>query len=112
MTVRNRNPLFALVAAVGAALAMPAMAQDTRAEPERQAQEQAAQARQGTAADASTSGNDQSWASLDTDGDGSISRAESQAHAGLARIFDAADADKDGKLTPDEYRAYTASQQK
>ena len=28
MTVRNRNPLFALVAVAGAVLAMPAMAQD------------------------------------------------------------------------------------
>ena len=45
-------------------------------------------------------------------GDGSISRAESQAHAGLAQVFDTADADKDGKLTPDEYRTYSASQQK
>ncbi len=37
-----------------------------------------------------------------------ISRAEAQAHAGLAQVFDDADADKDGKLSADEYRAYSA----
>jgi len=112
MTVRNRNPLFALVAAAGAVLAVPAFAQQTQPEPQTQ-QDPATQAQQGTAADAAAAASgDQSWESLDTDGDGAISRTEAQAHAGLASIFDAADADKDGKLTTDEYRAYTAAQQR
>ena len=43
----------------------------------------------------------------DTDGDGAISRAEAGKHAPrLAQKFDLIDANKDGKLTQDELRAY------
>jgi len=129
MSIRNRTPLFALVAIVGSALAAPVMAQDaqdqaaTAQAQAQQAQQSAAQA-QDAAADASASAAEassaaaqsgqggQSWASVDTDGDGSISKTESSANAGLAQVFDQADADKDGKLTVEEYRAFAATQQK
>jgi Ca2+-binding EF-hand superfamily protein len=43
----------------------------------------------------------------DTDGDGAISRAEAEKQAPrLAKKFDEIDANKDGKLTQDELRAY------
>ena len=43
----------------------------------------------------------------DTDGDGAISRAEADKNAPrLAKKFDQIDANKDGKLTQDELRAY------
>lgn len=43
---------------------------------------------------------------LDTDGDGQLSRAEMQAmHARQMQGFDAADANRDGKLDADEQRA-------
>ena len=43
----------------------------------------------------------------DTDGDGAISRAEAEKNAPrLAKKFDQIDANKDGKLTQDELRAY------
>jgi hypothetical protein len=43
----------------------------------------------------------------DTDGDGMISRAEAEKNAPrLAKRFDQIDANKDGKLTQDELRAY------
>ncbi len=43
----------------------------------------------------------------DADGDGAISRAEAVKHAPrLAKKFDQIDANKDGKLTQDELRAY------
>ncbi len=43
----------------------------------------------------------------DADGDGAISRAEAEKHAPrLAKKFDQIDANKDGKLTQDELRAY------
>jgi Ca2+-binding EF-hand superfamily protein len=46
----------------------------------------------------------------DTDGDGAISRAEAEKHAPrLAQKFDLIDANKDGKLTQDELRAYRDS---
>ncbi len=124
MTIRNRAPLFALAAIMGTALAMPAMAQDAKDQAAaaqasaQQAQSDAAQA-QDAAADASASaaqasaaanGGGQTWASVDTDGDGAISKTEATANAGLAQVFDAADADKDGKLTQEEYRAFAAKQ--
>ncbi|MDC6684876.1 EF-hand domain-containing protein, partial [Leclercia adecarboxylata] len=53
----------------------------------------------------------QTWASVDTDGNGTISKAEAQVNAGLAQVFDQADTNKDGELSPDEYKAYVAAQQ-
>ena len=125
MTIRNRKPLIALIVAAGSVLAIPAMAQ-TAQQSAAQAQTQAAQAQQSAAqasdaADAATgaaaqaqaqSGSGgQTWASVDTDGDGAISKTEAQVNAGLAQVFDQADSNKDGKLTQDEYKAYVAAQQ-
>ena len=42
---------------------------------------------------------------LDTDGDGTISKAEAAKMAGLAEGFDKADKNKDGKLDAGEYAA-------
>jgi len=126
MTTRTHKPLIALLLAAGAALSLPAMAQSAAQESAATAQAQAAQAQQaaaqaGAAADQASSaagqaaaqanGGGQTWASLDTDGNGTISKSEAQANAGLAQVFDQADANKDGELTPDEYKAYVQAQQ-
>ena len=125
MTIRNRKPLIALIFAAGSVLAIPAMAQSAQ-QSAAQAQNQAAQAQQaaaqagqaadsaaGAAAQASqqASGGGQTWASVDTDGNGTISKPEAQVNAGLAQVFDQADSNKDGELSPDEYKAYVAAQQ-
>lgn len=125
MTIRIRKPLIALIVAAGSVLAIPAMAQSAQ-QSAAQAQNQAAQAQQaaaqaGDAADAATgaaaqasqqaSGGGQTWASVDTDGNGTISKAEAQVNAGLAQVFEQADTNKDGELSPDEYKAYVAAQQ-
>ena len=125
MTIRNRKPLIALIVAAGSVLAIPAMAQSAQ-QSAAQAQNQAAQAQQaaaqagqaadsaaGAAAQASqqASGGGQTWASVDTDGNGTISKTEAQVNAGLAQVFDQADTNKDGELSPDEYKAYVAAQQ-
>lgn len=47
--------------------------------------------------------------SLDTDKDGSISKAEAAKMQGLVAKFDAADANKDGRLDQAEYAVATAS---
>lgn len=49
------------------------------------------------------------WADLDVDKDGSLSKAEVATVPALAQVFDAADADADGKLTADEYKAHAAA---
>ncbi|MGD6304044.1 EF-hand domain-containing protein [Xanthomonas citri pv. citri] len=107
MKNRNRTSLLAATAALAAALALPAMAQST-------SQDAAAQSgSSATAAQSSgaSSGGGQTWASVDTDSDGAISKQEAQVNAGLAKIFDQADGNTDGKLTPDEYKAFVAKQQ-
>ena len=84
----NRKP-FALLLAAGAVLTMPlAFAQDTT-----------------TSAD-----NQLTWADLDANGDGNLSRDEATAHSALAAVFDQADGDSDGQLTADEYRTFAAAQ--
>src|SRR6185312_3695844 len=47
--------------------------------------------------------------SLDTNGDGSLSRVEAQAHPGLARRFDEIDANHDGQLSREELMAFHAA---
>lgn len=87
---------FALLLAAGAVLTMPlAFAQDTT-----------------TSAGAQTgaSGNQLTWADLDANGDGNLSRDEATAHSALAAVFDQADGDGDGQLTADEYRTFAAAQ--
>lgn len=121
MTIRNRKPLIALIVAAGSVLAIPAMAQSAKQQAAHaqneaaQAQQAAAQADQATdaaaAASAQANGGGQTWASIDTDGNGTISKSEAQVNAGLAQVFDQADANKDGQLSADEYKAYVAAQQ-
>jgi len=125
MTIRNRKPLIALIVAAGSVLAIPAMAQSAKQQAAHaqneaaQAQQAAAQAGQAAdqatdaaaAASAQANGGGQTWASIDTDGNGTISKSESQVNAGLAQVFDQADANKDGQLSADEYKAYVAAQQ-
>jgi hypothetical protein len=52
-----------------------------------------------------------SWSELDGDHDGKLSKAEAAPVDALAQAFDTADADKDGALTADEYKAYLAARQ-
>lgn len=125
----NARNHLAAVAALGAALAMPlAMAQSAVPPEVRDAQKaasehaasehaasehaDAAQAQDvtqpPTSADAQPAARQLGWADVDADGNGSISRAESAALPALAAVFDQADADGDGELTPEEYRAHAA----
>ena len=45
---------------------------------------------------------------LDVDGNGTLSRQEASNVQSLAQVFDEADTDKNGELTPDEYKAFVA----
>lgn len=62
-------------------------------------------------AQSSASGQGLSWADLDADGNGSLSKQEAQRHSGLVNVFAKADADANGELTADEYRGYVQKQQ-
>jgi type IV secretory pathway TrbL component len=95
--MKNRKPLFVLSTVLAAALAVPAFAQSAP--------------QSGAAPAQAQGGGGQTWASVDTDSDGAISKQEAQVNAGLSQIFDQADGDANGKLTPDEYKAFVAKQQ-
>lgn len=123
----NRKALFAAIG-LGLALSAPlAFAQDeSAAYPE---QDQAAQpadpATPATPADpaaqpadpatpatpAEPANNQITWADLDADQDGKLTKDEASSVASLVEVFDDADADKDGSLTPDEYKAFVAQNQ-
>lgn len=49
------------------------------------------------------------WADLDVDKDGSLSKAEVATVPALTQVFDDADADADGKLTAEEYKVHAAA---
>ncbi|GAB3509454.1 EF-hand domain-containing protein [Pseudoxanthomonas daejeonensis] len=59
----------------------------------------------------SAAGQGLSWADLDADGNGNLSKSESQRHAGLSNVFAQADVDGNGELTADEYRGFVQKQQ-
>lgn len=108
-----RKSLIGLVA-LGSALVMPmAFAQSEAAPAATQdpAAQSASPAEQGAAPAAATPTPDAkkvTWADLDADKDGTLSKTEAAPLASLSQVFDQADSDADGKLTADEYKAYVA----
>jgi len=117
MTKNTRTPLIALVA-LSAALAMPlAFAQEkTEDAATQQAQQTEPTTDQATGSATqsptqstqSAADGKQGWADVDTNGDGNISKEEAAANPGLSQVFDQADANADGSLTADEYKAFVS----
>jgi len=62
------------------------------------------------AAAATTAGDPakKSWADIDLDKDGKLSKTEAAAVPALVQVFDQADSNADGSLTSDEYKAHVA----
>lgn len=52
-----------------------------------------------------------SWSDVDGDKDGNLSKNEASAVPALGQVFDQADVDANGSLTPDEYKNYVAKVQ-
>lgn len=120
----NRKSTLGLIA-LSAALVMPmAFAQsDTEAQTTQAQTEQATPVESTPPAESATGAADQStdqvsgaatssgkpgWEQMDVDKDGAISKQEATANAGLSQIFDQADADTNGALTTDEYKAFVS----
>ncbi len=108
----SRKPLAALIA-LGTALAMPmAFAQDAAtappAEPTTHADPAQSQADPAQSTAPSSAQQPLTWADLDVDANGTLSRTEAGNLQSLAQVFDQADADSDGELTPDEYKSFVA----
>lgn len=104
MKTRNRLiPLLAMTATLAAPLAF-AQSTATPQSAEPTAAPEAAASQAAPAAQAKT----KTWADVDSDKDGKISKTESASEPAVGQIFDQADADKDGNLTTDEYKAFVA----
>ena len=64
-----------------------------------------------TPAEPAQPANKVTWSELDADHDGALSKTEAEPVDSLSAAFDDADADKDGSLTADEYKAYRTTNQ-
>ncbi|MBU8975783.1 MULTISPECIES: EF-hand domain-containing protein [unclassified Lysobacter] len=104
MTIRNRKPLIAAAALVAVLSAPLAFAQSATPQSQDPAAASAAQPASGAPAK-------KSWSDVDTDKNGSLSKSEASSVPALGQVFDQADADADGALTADEYKAYVAKVQ-
>jgi hypothetical protein len=104
--MRTVNTLY-LLAALSAAAAMAACGNDNASTGSNAAEiTEGRQTAQGSVLDGVVPRRDlPSFKSLDTDGDGYISRSEAEDRDVVAQHFDAADQDGDDKLSPSEYRA-------
>jgi hypothetical protein len=98
----------AVLIALGAALALPVAFAQSEPSPEVRDAQAAATEAAPQATPPAGEPRQMTWADVDIDGNGSISRDESAAIASLAQVFADADADADGELTTDEYKAYVA----
>ena len=124
MTHFSRKSLigtFALVASLSAPLAF-AQSTDASAQaaPPTETAAQADTATQGDAAasastaasaTATASPEKKSWADVDADKDGKLTKTEAAVVPALGQVFDQADGNTDGALTADEYKAYVAKVQ-
>lgn len=104
MSIQNRKPLLAAAALVAVLSAPIAFAQSTATPPSQDAAATAAQP-------ASAAPQKKSWSDVDVDKNGSLSKTEASSVPALSQVFDQADADADGALTADEYKAYVAKAQ-
>lgn len=105
--MKARNSLIPLLALTAALAAPLAFAQSSTGTPTA-ADPQSTTAPPADAAAAPAQGKAKTWADVDADKDGKISKTESATEPAVGQIFDQADADKDGSLTTDEYKAYIA----
>lgn len=132
MNKYNKKALIVISAAMMMAAPM-AMAQDANSPPKTEAaaatqvdtaHDQAKAQQAQTAVDAGTqeappttaqnappakASGEKTWTELDGNNNGTLSNTEAQAMPTLAKIFTDADANADGELTQDEYKAWVAS---
>lgn len=107
--MNNTNKPLAGLIALGAALVMPMAFAQTTPTTDDAATPQTAPT--GQTQPAPTAEPKQvTWADLDTDKDGSLTKTEVATVPALNQVFDQADADADGKLTADEYKAFASKE--
>lgn len=111
MTNHSRKPLLAAAALVAALSAPLAFAQTASPEPAQDAAAAQAEPAAPAAAAPTAAPQKKSWADVDSNKDGALSKTEAATVPALGQVFDKADANADGALTTDEYKAYVAKVQ-
>ncbi|MET4729301.1 hypothetical protein ABIE09_003114 [Lysobacter enzymogenes] len=114
MNIKSRNPLIAtlaLTAALAAPMAFAQSAADQAPPTGDAAASSAAQDPAAATAAPAPSAQKKSWADVDTDKSGNLSKGEASAVPALSQVFEQADSDANGQLTPDEYKNYVAKAQ-
>lgn len=115
MNFTNRKSLIGTLALVASLSAPMAFAQTAEQAPPTEAATPASAAQDaGTATDAQATAaapQKKSWSDVDGDKDGNLSKTEAAAVPALGQVFDQADSDANGSLTPDEYKNYVAKVQ-
>lgn len=104
--MNNTNKPLAGLIALGAALVMPMAFAQTTPTTDDAATPQTEQAQPAPTAEPKQV----TWADLDTDKDGSLTKTEVATVPALNQVFDQADADADGKLTADEYKTFASKE--
>jgi len=97
-----------LLLALASAFAAPAFAQEANTAQDKQDDAMASQD-QATPAATPAPKKALRWSDLDANKDGKLSKSEAEAVPSLGEVFDKADANADGALTGDEYKAYLAA---
>ncbi len=109
--MNNASKLSGLIA-LGAALAMPVAFAQTAPQSDSAMQSTPPTAQPQTttpqATDPAAQPKQVTWADLDVDKNGNLSKTEVATVPELAQSFDAADANADGQLTAEEYKSYAA----
>lgn len=106
--MKSLNRLIPLVALTATLAAPLAFAQSTPSAQQQTAPPDAAATQATPASPAAEQPKAKTWADVDSNKDGKISKSESVTEPAVGQIFEQADANKDGNLTTDEYKAYIA----
>src|SRR5690606_13771368 len=105
---KNRTPLILSAVLVAAFATSGAFAQDAATQQKTQSTPPQ-DSTQSQPADKAMGEKPKTWSDLDTDGNGSLSVAEAGALDSMAQLFAKADADGNGELTGEEYKAWLAA---
>ncbi|WP_363800545.1 EF-hand domain-containing protein [Lysobacter firmicutimachus] len=111
MNLHSRKSLLAALAVVASLSAPLALAQSAPTASDAASPATAAQSETPAAGQPAAAPQKKSWADVDGDKDGNLSKSEAAAVPALGQVFDQADADANGSLTPDEYKSYVAKVQ-
>jgi EF hand domain-containing protein len=107
-TMNNTNKPLAGLIALGTALVMPMAFAQTAPTTDDSAMQSAPTSQPQAQPAPAAQPKQVTWADLDGDKDGNLTKTEVATVPALSQVFDQADADANGKLTADEYKTFAS----